>query len=653
MWSTSNMEKRQATQNAACLRCACHQGAGQPFPASRRLALAAVLLLVGWLLETRGWPVPGRAALVASLSLSGWPVVVRGIREMARASLGIEALVTVAAAAAPFLGEWVEAALVMLLFAVGEGLEEAVSERNRRSLEALLHSAPRLARVRREGKEVEVPAESLQPGDIFLLRPGDRAPADGRVVEGSSALDESPITGEAFPVGKGVGDTVYAGSINREGFLEVVVTHPARETTLARIIRLVEEAQETRAPSHRLVDRFARYYTPAIMVAAAIMALAPLLTGAPGRPWVYRALALLLVACPCALVISTPTAIVAAISAAARRGILIKGGAYLEVLGRLRALAFDKTGTLTLGSPRLVGVLTTPGYREDDILALAAAVESFSEHPVARALVREAARQGIAAPRGEDFRAFPGLGARARVAGRECLVGSIRLFAGWKIPDELARQAACHQADGHTMVLVGCDGRVVGALAVADTMRPGAREATARLKEMGLGHLAMLTGDHLAPARAVARQLNLDSVHHGLLPEEKVEAVKTLRARYGQVGMVGDGVNDAAALAAASLGVAMGAAGSEAALEAADVALMGDDLGTLPEAVSLGRRTLRVIAQNVMLAVGAKLLALALLALGRLDLWMAVLSDSGAAVLVTLNSMRLLRLDRRRPACVK
>jgi len=608
-----------------------------------RLGLATLLLLLGWAMERTGMAVPGRAALVASLVLSGWPVMRRGVGGMARGSFGIDALVTVAAVSAPFIGEWVEAALVMLLFAVGEGLEELVTERNRRSLRALLDSAPRFARVRRGTDEVEVRAEDLVPGDVFLLRPGDRAPADGRVVAGNSALDEAAITGEAFPVAKGVGDTVYAGSINREGFLEVEVTHRASDSTFARMIRLVEEAQEARAPSQRLVDRFARYYTPAVVAAAGAVALVPALTGASWQAWIYRALALLLVSCPCALVISTPTAIVAAISAAARRGILIKGGAHLETLGRLQELAFDKTGTLTLGSPRLVEVIAGPGHTEEEVLGVAAAVERASEHPIARAVVREAGRRGIQVPPVEDFRAIPGLGARAGVGDRLCLVGNLRLFTGWQVPDEVARRAAALQAAGHTVVLVGWGGMVSGGLALADTVRPGAREAVSRLKKMGIAHLAMLTGDHLAPARAVARDLDLDSVHHGLLPEQKVEAVRDLRTRYGQVGMVGDGVNDAAALAAASVGVAMGAAGTEAALETADVALMGDDLAALPEAVALGRRTLGVIRQNVALAVGVKLLALVLLGLGELDLWMAVLSDSGTAVLVTLNSMRLLR----------
>lgn len=616
-----------------------------------RLVLAAMLLLAGWAMERGGMVAPGRVALVASLVLSGWPVMTRGVRGMARASFGIDALVTVAAVSAPFIGEWVEGALVMLLFAVGEGLEEIVAERNRRSLEALLDAAPRFARVRRGTDEVEVRAEDLVPGDVFLLRPGDRAPADGRVVAGSSALDEAAITGEAFPVAKGVGDTVYAGSVNREGFLEVEVTHRASESTFSRMVRLVEEAQEARAPSQRLVDRFARYYTPAVVAAAGAMALVPAVTGAPWHAWIYRALALLLVSCPCALVISTPTAIVAAISSAARRGILIKGGAHLEALGRLQALAFDKTGTLTMGMPRLVEVIAGPGHTEEEVLELAAAVERASEHPIARAVVREAGRRGIQPAPAEDFRAIPGLGARAGVGGQQCLVGNVRLFAGWQVPEDVARRAAALQATGHTVVLVGRGGVVAGALALADTIRPGAREAVSRLKKMGIGHLAMVTGDHLAPARAVARDLDLDSVHHGLLPEQKAQVVRDLRARFGQVGMVGDGVNDAAALAAASLGVAMGAAGTEAALETADVALMGDDLATLPEAVALGRRTLRVIRQNVALAVGVKLLALVLLGLGELDLWMAVLSDSGTAVLVTLNSMRLLRSRAGRRPC--
>lgn len=630
--------------------CGCGRGCREEYGHSSlrarwsRIGAAAVLLMLGWLLGARENTAVARLLLVMSAVLVGLPVVVRGVRGIARASFDINALVTVATLTAPLIGEWVEAALVMLLFALGESLEDLVAERNRRALEVLLDSSPPRARVRRGNTEEEVPAGELVPGDVYLLRPGDRAPADGQVVAGSSAVDEAAITGEPFAVAKRKGDLVYAGSVNREGFLEVRVSRPAGDSTLARMIRLVEEAQEARAPAQRLVDRFARYYTPAVMVVAAGMVLVPLLTGASWHTWIYRSLALLLVSCPCALVISTPAAIVAAISAAARRGVLIKGGAHLETLGRLRVLAFDKTGTLTLGWPRVVEVMAAPGYREEDVLSVAAAVESPSEHPIARAVEREARARGIRVSGGDGFRAVPGLGARARVGGKECQVGSARLFGGWVVPDRLLKEAVVQQARGRTVILVGCDGQVAGALAVADTLRPGAREAVKRLKKLGIRHLAMLTGDHLAPARVVAQDLALDAVHHELLPEQKVDAVRELRSRYGEVGMVGDGVNDTAALAAASVGVAMGVAATDAALEAADVALMGDDLAGLPYAVSLGKRALRVIGQNVALAVGVKLLALALLVAGRLDLWMAVASDSGTAVLVTLNSMRLLRV---------
>ena len=609
----------------------------------------AFLLAVGWVL----WQLQIRPAAEMILTLciitAGWPVARHGLRNMAKGSFDIDSLVTVAAVAAPFIGEWVEGGLVIVLFSISHALEEAVTERNRRSIAALVKATPRQARVLEEGEEVQREADSLRPGEVFALRPGDRAPADGQVIGGASGMDESPITGEPFPVPKETGSQVYAGAINREGYLEVRVTRPPAQSTLARMIALVEQAERARAPAQRLVDRFARYYTPAVLVAAAGLALMPLAARLSGSPvtigiWVYRALALLLIACPCALVISTPAAIVAGIANAARHGVLVKGGAHLETLGRIRAFAFDKTGTLTYGLPQVAAVSATDGATEEEVLRLAAAVESHSEHPLARAVCTEAERWRLQLPEVTDFRAYPGLGAEARVNGMVYRVGNPRLFASATWPGSLSQEVARARERGETVVLVGNARTVTGAITLADQVRAGSRQMVDGLRHLGVSEVVVLSGDHEASVRAVAARLGIGSVRAELLPEQKVEVVRELRSRFGAVAMVGDGINDAPALAVSSLGVAMGAAGSDAALETADVALMGDDLRRLPYAVALGRRALAVVRQNVALAVGIKLLALVLLALGRLELWMAVLSDSGTAVLVTLNSMRLLGL---------
>jgi Cd2+/Zn2+-exporting ATPase len=584
----------------------------------------------------------------ATILVGGYATIRRGLRALPRLQFDMNVMMTGAVMGAAAIGQWEEGAAVAFLYAVSNSLEAYTMDRARRSLRALVDLAPREARVRRDGAERVVPAEALRVRDLLLVYPGEKIAADGVVRGGASAVDQSPITGESLPADKVPGDPVYAGTLNGHGALEVEVTRPVADTTLARIIHLVEEAQAQRAPAQQFVDRFARYYTPAVLALAVGLAVGPpLLLGSHWGAWVYRGLALLVVSCPCALVVSTPVSIVSAIANAARRGVLIKGGAYLEELGRLRAVALDKTGTVTQGRPAVTDVLPADGTTADRLLALAAAVEARSEHPLARAIVEAAHRRGLALPEARDLTALPGKGARASVEGRTLYVGNARLFGELGQASTPAfRAAAGLAAQGKTAMLVGGLGGSLGVIAIADSLRAQSRAAVAGMREAGIAHVSLLTGDNAATARAMATALGADEVRADLLPEQKVAAVRELRARFGNVAMVGDGVNDAPALAAASVGVAMGAAGSDVALETADVALMADDLGRLPFLMRLGRSTLRVIRQNIALALLIKAVAIAAVFPGWLTLWLAVLGDMGASVLVTVNGMRLLALGR-------
>ncbi|MHB9092396.1 MAG: heavy metal translocating P-type ATPase, partial [Chloroflexota bacterium] len=538
-------------------------------------------------------------------------------------------------------------ATVVFLFGLGNVLEGYTMDRARGAIRSLMELAPVEARVRRGGREATVTAESVAVGEVVLVRPGERVPVDGRVVLGASAVNQAPITGESVPVEKSPDDEVFAGSIVEGGYLEVEATRPYAENTISRIARLVEEAQARRAPAQRFVERFSHYYTPTVLAGAVGVALLPwLVLGQPFDPWFYRALVLLVIACPCALVISTPVAIVSAIARAARLGILIKGGAYLEEAGRLRAVAFDKTGTLTVGRPEVTEVIPLDSLAADEVLGLAAAIEARSEHPLAAAVVRRAA---VAPGNGRvhavsEFEALVGRGVRARVDGRTYYVGSPRLFADLGVPIANAEpQIEQLQSDGQSVLLLGTETSLLGAIGLADRVRPGAREAVDALKRAGVARVALLTGDNEATARAIARVVGADEYRAGLLPEDKVKAVADLRARHGAVAMVGDGVNDAPALAAANVGVAMGAAGTDVALETADIALMADDLGKVAVAVDLSRRALGIIRANIAFALLIKAVFLALTAAGLATLWMAILADTGASLLVTLNGMRLLR----------
>jgi Zn2+/Cd2+-exporting ATPase len=569
----------------------------------------------------------------------------RGLTAARSRTLDINVLMVVAVAGALALGDWPEAASVVYLFAVAQWLEVRTMERARQAIRALVDLAPREALVRRGGREERLPVEAIAPGDEVIVRPGEKIPMDGVVFAGRSDVNEAPLTGESRPVDKAPGDEVYAGTINGHGAIELRVLRVGRDSRLARIIHLVETAQSRRAPVQSFVDRFAGVYTPVVLVLAALVAvLPPLLASASVATWLYRALVLLVIACPCALVISTPVSIVAALSAAARHGVLIKGGAYLERLAGIRIIAFDKTGTLTKGELDVTDVAVLGRAVALDLIRLAAAVEARAAHPVAAAITRHAQALLPDLPPVRRFVSLPGLGAEGEVDGRRVVIGNERLIetCGIEVPDPWP-DAARLRGEGKSLVFVAADGAMLGAIAVADRPRETARETIELLRAQHVPAVAMLTGDHHDTAAAIARELRVDEYHAALLPERKQALVESLRARHGALMMVGDGVNDAPALAAADVGVAMGAAGSDVALETADVALMSDELLKLPYALRLARATMRNVKTNVAISLCLKAAFLGLAIAGVATLWMAVLADTGATVIVVANALRLLR----------
>jgi Cd2+/Zn2+-exporting ATPase len=580
-----------------------------------------------------------------ALAAGGWMAARKAVRAVLARRLDMNVLMTVAVLGAIAIGQWDEAASVAFLFALAQLLETYSLDRARQAVRRLLAVAPPEATVRRDGQDVRLPVAEVGVGETVVIRPGERVPLDGIVRSGTSALNQAPITGESMPVEKVPGSQVFAGSINGAGAVEVEVTHRAQETMLARIIALVEQAQAQKAPTQTFVERFAAIYTPAVIAAAVLIAtLPPLLLAEAAWPWVYRALVLLVISCPCALVISTPVAVVCGLARAARTGILIKGGRVLEALGGLAALAFDKTGTLTVGRPIVTDVRPLDGVDPREILRLTAAVEARSEHPLAAAILRDARGQGIAWSPAADFRAVAGRGARARLDGVTYHVGSHRYMEDLGVCNGQVEAALGELEDrGQTPVILSDGSRVLGVLGVADQVREGAREGLAALRQLGLRPLTILTGDTARTAEAVARQTGADEVRAQLLPEDKVRAIQELVRRNGSVGMVGDGINDAPALAAATVGIAMGTAGTDAAVETADVALVRDDLRQIPVAVRLGRRTLRIIRFNIVLSLATKAVFVSLTILGSATLWMAVLADMGTSLAVILNGMRLLR----------
>ena len=585
--------------------------------------------------------------LLASALVGGWNFFPKGIRAARLLSLDMNFLMTVAILGAIGIGELTEAAAIAFLFSLAELLESYSVDRARASVEALMDLAPDSAHVVRDGLEVTIPAEEVVAGDLVQLRPGERVPTDGTVEKGTSAVDQSTITGESIPVDKAPGDEVFSGTINRSGFLLVRATHPAAESALARIVRLVEGAEADKSPTERFVERFARYYTPAVTVAAVlIMALPPIFFGGPFDLWFVRGLTLLVIACPCALVISTPVAVVSGVTAAARNGVLIKGGSYLEAMGGIKVVAMDKTGTLTMGHPRVVEVRPLGGASELDALSWAAAIEAQSEHPIAQAIVNAAQERGADSYAGmvTNFLAEAGRGARAHLDGVDYVVGKPSMLVEEGEQRDLAAGLA---VGGRTVVGLARGSTVLAWFALADEPREGASEAVAALRSAGIRHLIMLTGDNQETAEAVAKQVGMDEVRAGLLPEEKVDAIRSLEAEYGAVAMVGDGVNDGPALATATVGIVMGAAGSDTSLEIADVALMGDDLTRLPYLYTLSHRARRVIRQNIIASILVKGILAVGVPLGMVSLVAAVVvGDLGVSLAVTVNALRLANVGK-------
>jgi Cd2+/Zn2+-exporting ATPase len=617
----------------------------------RLVVLSGAAFAGGLVLEALGaGRVPALLAYAVSIAAGGIQTIRRAWSAARLFSLDMNVLMLVAVCGAVAIGQWSEAAAVIFLFALAQHLETRSMDRARHAIRALVELAPAEALVRRNGRDVHVPAEALVVGDTIIVRPGEKIPIDGRVTDGASDINQAPITGEALPADKQAGDEVFAGTINGHGALVIEVTRVRHDTTMARIISLVETAQARRAPAQAFVDRFARYYTPSVIaVAVAVAVVPPLAFGRPFGDWFYRALVLLVISCPCALVISTPVSIVSALAGAARRGLLIKGGVHLERAAAVRVVAFDKTGTLTRGRPEVVETVGFDGVEPAEVRLVAAAIEARSEHPIARAIIRGAGGDGAALPAGEGFRALPGLGAEATVDGEPVLIGNHRLFEERNLcSPAIDRQLEAMGQAGRTAVLVARAGRTLGLIGVADGTRETAREALDQLRRAGVAHVVMLTGDNEQTAAAIASHLAIDEWRSELLPADKVTAIEDLKRRYGAVAMVGDGVNDAPALAAADIGIAMGAAGADAALETADVALMADDLLAVPGFFRLGRATVRNIRANVAVALGLKAAFLALAVVGVATLWMAVVADMGASLLVIGNGLRLLRPDRSR-----
>lgn len=590
-------------------------------------------------------PVLSMLMYAAGIIAGGWHIAPRAWLAARRLRPDMNLLMTIAVIGAAAIGEWFEAATVTFLFAVSLALEAWSVGRARRAVEALLAIAPPTARVlAADGTQSEVPAAQVLAGTRILAKPGDRIALDGTVRKGSSQVNQAPITGESLPVEKAPGADVFAGTINGSGALEIEVTRVAGETTLAQIIRMVGEAQSKRAPAEQWVDRFALVYTPVIFAMAVAIAVVPPLFGGDLSEWIYRALVLLVIGCPCALVISTPVSIVASLASAARNGVLVKGGAFIEAPAKLRVVALDKTGTLTEGRPKVVEVTALGTHTEDELLRAATAIEAHSDHPLARAIVEFAKARGVSAPAATEVRAVDGRGVTAHYDGRQYWLGSHRYLEelGQETPS-VHDQLEAMSAPGRTAVIVGTDDHVCGFFGLADAVRPESIAALQDMRDAGVEHLVMLTGDNRATADNIARVTGVDDVRAELLPADKVAAVEGLVQRYGTVAMIGDGVNDAPAMGRATIGIAMGAAGSDAAIEAADIALMSDDLSKLPWLIRHSRRTLGIIRQNVVLSIGVKVVFLALTLFGSASLWSAIAADMGVSLIVVANALRLLR----------
>lgn len=625
----------------------------EPFLQKYSTVIASlVFLLIGWVSGQMNG-VESASSIIAygaSILVGGYRLFTTGLKNLFRLEFDMRTLMTIAVIGAAIIGEWGEGATVVILFAISEVLESYSMDKARQSIRSLMDIAPKEALIRRGNQEITVEVDDIRIGDILIVKPGQKIAMDGIVIKGLSAVNQAAITGESVPVSKSIDDEVFAGTLNEEGLLEVKVSKHVDDTTIAKIIHLVEEAQAERAPSQAFVDRFAKYYTPVIMFISLLVAvIPPLLFDGDWSKWIYQGLAVLVVGCPCALVISTPVSIVTAIGNAARNGVLIKGGIHLEEMGAIKAIAFDKTGTLTHGIPVVTDYLPQPDAKPNELLTIIAALENGSQHPLASAIMKKAEEEEL--PYRylsiEEFTSITGKGIKGKVNDKMYYVGSPNLFDEILtngIPSNLKVTISELQNQGKTVMAAGTETGILGLLAVADEVRGNSKSVIQKLHSLGIQKSIMLTGDNTGTANAIGKQIGVSEIQAELLPQDKLTFIKELRGKYDRVAMVGDGVNDAPALAASTVGIAMGGAGTDTALETADIALMADDLGKLPFTLNLSRKALNIIKQNITFSLGIKLVALLLVIPGWLTLWIAIFADMGATLIVTLNGLRLLRV---------
>jgi Zn2+/Cd2+-exporting ATPase len=590
-------------------------------------------------------------AFLVAIVIGGYSLFKVGLKNLVKWQFDMKTLMTIAIIGAAIIGEWSEGAVVVILFAISEALEKYSMDKARASIRSLMDIAPKEALIKRNDKEMLIHVEDIMVGDIMIVKPGQKIAMDGLVILGNSSVNQAAITGESVPVEKQVNDEVFAGTLNEEGMLEVQVTKRVDDTTIAKIIHLVEEAQAERAPSQAFVDRFAKYYTPTIMLVAALVAIIPpLLFSADWSEWIYQGLAVLVVGCPCALVVSTPVSIVTAIGNAARNGVLIKGGIYLEETGALKAIAFDKTGTLTKGVPVVTDLEVISDVTDrNHLLSIIAALEYRSQHPLAASIIRLADQEGLPFKGVEvtEFSSITGKGIKGTIEGLTYYIGSpkwIEELLNNNFTQAIQKQILKLQNQGKTVMVICANQEINALIAVADEVRDTSHSVIQKLHHLGIKKTIMLTGDNKGTANAIGSQVGVSEVQAELLPQDKLDFIKQLRQEYGKVAMVGDGINDAPALAAATVGVAMGGAGTDTALETADIALMGDDLRKLPFTIKLSRKALQIIKQNITFSIAIKLIALLLVIPGWLTLWIAIFADMGATIIVTLNSLRLLKV---------
>lgn len=589
-----------------------------------------------------------KALYILAIIIGGFDLFKEGFSDLIKLDFSMESLMTIAIIGAAFIGEWAEGSIVVILFAISEALERFSMDKARQSIRSLMDIAPKEALIRRNNVEQLVSVDKIDIDDIMIIKPGQKIAMDGLVINGHSSVNQAAITGESVPVEKQLDDEVFAGTLNEEGVLEVKVTKKVTDTTIAKIIHLVEEAQGERAPAQAFVDKFAKYYTPFIIIMALlIVVVPPLFFGGDWNKWLYQGLSILVVGCPCSLVISTPVSIVSAIGNAAKNGVLVKGGVYLEEIGHLRAIAFDKTGTLTKGKPVVTDFIATSSETDINYLSIISSLESLSQHPLASAILNEADKTNVdyKSIQIEDFQSITGKGLTGIYQNIRYYIGSPKLFSASVIEETAVKvQYRQFQEQGKTAMYFGTDEQILGVIAVADEVRDSSAAVISELHKLSIEHTIMLTGDNTKTAESIGKQLGVTEIKGDLMPQEKLDSIKALRTTYNKVAMVGDGINDAPALAASTVGIAMGGAGTDTALETADVALMGDDLQKLPFIVRLSRQTLKIIKQNITFSLGIKLLALLLVIPGWLTLWIAIVADMGATLLVTLNGLRLMKV---------